>query len=70
MADIVLSAGNWNSTSTKLSLNVDELVYKNQQISQLMADMTFTNDILHFNRLAGYCDKGLFNIEANWHTKQ
>lgn len=68
--DIVLSAGNWNSPSSQLSLNVDELVYKNQQISQLMADMTFTNDILHFNRLAGYYDKGLFNIEANWHTKQ
>lgn len=68
--NIVLSAGHWNSSNSEISLNIDELIYKNQQISQLMADITFTNDILHFNRLAGYYDKGLFNIEANWHTKQ
>lgn len=68
--NIVLSAGNWNSSNSEISLNIDELIYKNQQISQLMADITFANDILHFNRLAGYYDKGLFNIEAKWHTKQ
>ncbi|WP_180560334.1 hypothetical protein [Arsenophonus endosymbiont of Apis mellifera] len=68
--NIVLSAGNWNHSNSEISLNIDELIYKNQQISQLMADMTFANDILHINRLAGYYDKGLFNIEAKWHTKQ
>lgn len=57
--NIVVSAGNWNSSNSEISLNIDELIYKNQQISQLMADITFTNDILHFNRLAGYYDKGL-----------
>ncbi|MFS1539556.1 MAG: hypothetical protein ACL7BU_13710 [Candidatus Phlomobacter fragariae] len=68
--NIALSAGNWNNPNSEINLSIDELIYKNQKISKIIADMTFANDILHFNRLAGYYDKGLFNIEASWDTKQ
>ncbi|HGJ5875534.1 MAG TPA: hypothetical protein ACHBX0_02930 [Arsenophonus sp.] len=70
VTDIVLTAGNWNSSNSEFSLNIDDLIYKNQQISQLVADMTFTDDMLHVNLLSGYYYKGIFNIEATWHTKQ
>ncbi len=62
--DINIIDGHWKNSFNKSELNIDKLISHNQQISHLVADITYSNDILYFHRLFGYTHEGTFSLKV------
>ena len=58
--------GSWNSPKSQLELDADQLVIRNHQISQLIANLNIDQDVLQIEKLSGYYEKGIFNLEGSW----
>lgn len=58
--------GSWNTSHSKFELDASQLVIKNQQIEQLIANLETKNDRLNINKLSGYYEKGIFNLRGYW----
>lgn len=58
--------GSWSSPKSKISFNVDQLVVKDQQLSTLIGDLNIDGDNLNINKLSGYYNKGVFNLNGAW----
>ncbi len=58
--------GSWNTPKSQIELDADQLVIKNHQISQLIANLNIDQDVLQIDKLSGYYEKGVFNLEGSW----
>nr|WP_314266503.1 AsmA family protein [uncultured Moellerella sp.] len=58
--------GSWNTPKSQVELDADQLVIKNHQISQLIANLNIDQDVLQIDKLSGYYEKGVFNLEGSW----
>ncbi len=58
--------GSWNTPKSQIELDADQLVIKNHQISQLIANLNIDQDLLQIDKLSGYYEKGVFNLEGSW----
>ncbi|EJD6540019.1 MULTISPECIES: AsmA family protein [Providencia] len=61
-----LVRGSWSSPKSKISFNVEQLVVKNQQLSTLIGELNIDGDALNIDKLSGYYNKGVFNLNGTW----